>query len=418
MGRFIEKGKTALVATASGGVGFTLAGFLLRDWNFSWDWSVAAQPLATLGAGIAAIIAAAIALHNGEKTREQDKEIHETSSRAEQERTLRERFTSIVELLATEDLTKRESGAYALAALADDWAAFYKDDQELSLKEQQVCLNILTRQLRDPILENSPAQLFTFKERVQDIIFPRFEGKHFEQPGQWSDLYLILEHCHFYNLSSGGIFKQKASFSDAHFHGNTYFKISRFCNDAIFRRAQFHGGVDFRGSYFNIDTPAPQSSRNRNYADFSEAKFFNNAIFDRTKFYNEAIFNEACFIHNELYGENTAYPSDARFTYACFYSIASFEDALFQITTRFQKTIFSDKALFTYSLFGDYAFFPEAVFKDKARFNNAQFRSRALFTGAKFYLPLSDEYNKVLKDLNVDLSEAEFNVNPHNVATQ
>ena len=201
MGRFIEKGKTALVATASGGVGFTLAGLLLRDWNFSWDWSVAAQPLATLGAGIAAIITAAIALHNGEKTREQDKEIHETSSRAEQERTLRERFTSIVELLATEDLTKRESGAYALAALADDWAAFYKDDQESSLKEQQVCLNILTRQLRDPILENSPAQLFTCKERVQDIIFPRFEGKHFEQPGQWSDLYLILEHCHFYNLS-------------------------------------------------------------------------------------------------------------------------------------------------------------------------------------------------------------------------
>ena len=82
------------------------------------------------------------------------------------------------------------------------------------------------------------------------------------------------------------------------------------------------------------------------------------------------------------------------------------------------QTIVSDKALFTYSLFGDYAFFLEAVFKDKARFNNTQFRSRALFTGAKFYLPLSDEYNKVLKDLNVDLSEAEFNVNPHNVATQ
>lgn len=420
MGRFIEK-KDKPWLWGGGGIGAGLAiGFALAHIHTlqEWRWDIIAQPLATLGAGTAAIIAAWIALHNGKKTREQDKEIHEAKSRAEQERTLRERFTSIVELLATEDLTKRESGAYALAALADDWAAFYKDDQELSLKEQQVCLNILTRQLRDPILEDSPAQLFTFKERVQDIIFPRFEGERFEQPGQWSDLYLTLEHCHFYNLSSGGVFKQKTSFSDAHFHGNTYFKISRFCNDVIFKRAQFHDGVDFRGSHFNIDTPAPQSSRNRNYADFSEAKFFNNAIFDRTKFYNEAIFNEACFIHNELYGENTAYPSDARFTYACFYSIASFEDALFQITTRFQKTIFSDKALFTYSLFGDYAFFPEAVFKDKARFNNAQFRSRALFTGAKFYLPLSDEYNKVLKDLNVDLSEAEFNVNPHNVATQ
>ena len=96
MGDFVKWVKIILVVTISGGVGFTLAGFLLRDWDFSWDWTVAAQPLATLGAGTAAIIAAAIALHNGEKTREQDKE-----------RTLRERFTSIVELLATDDLTKR-----------------------------------------------------------------------------------------------------------------------------------------------------------------------------------------------------------------------------------------------------------------------------------------------------------------------
>ena len=132
MGRLIEKFKTALVVTTSGGVGFTLAGLLLRDWDFS-GWQLT-QPIATIIASIIGLTAAWIALHNGQKTREQDKEIHEAKSRAEQERALRERFTSIIELLATDDLTKRESGAYALAALAGDWAAFYKDDPESALR--------------------------------------------------------------------------------------------------------------------------------------------------------------------------------------------------------------------------------------------------------------------------------------------
>lgn len=178
-----------LLGTLLGGlIVWIYGGFLYRDWSFSWQWSVAGQPLATFGAGIAAIIAAWIALHNGKKTREQDKEIHEAKSRAEQESILRERFTSIVEMLSTnsEDYTKRESGAYVLAALADDWATFYKYDQKSALREQQVCLNILTSQLHDPLTEDSPPQLLTFKKRVQDIIFSRFINQKImdQEPGQ------------------------------------------------------------------------------------------------------------------------------------------------------------------------------------------------------------------------------------------
>ena len=184
-----------------------------------WRWDIIAQPLATLGAGIAAIIAAAIALHNGEKTREQDKEIHEAKSRAEQERALRERFTSIVELLATEDLTKRESGAYALAALADDWAAFYKDDTESSLKEQQVCLNILTGELRDPILKDSDLKLLTFKERVQDIIFFKFINQENNGPGPWSNLELDLSISSLYKPRINGFFNEYISFAQAELVG-------------------------------------------------------------------------------------------------------------------------------------------------------------------------------------------------------
>ena len=201
--------------------------------------------MATLGAGIAAIIAAAIALHNGEKTREQDKKIHEENSRAEQERALRERFTSIVELLATEDLTKRESGAYALAALADDWAAFYKDDQKSALREQQVCLNILTGLLREPIPSNRDEQKLLFKEKIQEIIFSRFKNlennkEKNRESGIWSDLEPDLRKCHFYNLNITGVyFNQKISFANSTFAGDTSFNESTFRNCADFSGAKF-----------------------------------------------------------------------------------------------------------------------------------------------------------------------------------
>ncbi|WP_390886545.1 pentapeptide repeat-containing protein, partial [Corynebacterium durum] len=316
MGRFIEKGKTALVATASGGVGFTLAGLLLRDWNFSWDWSVAAQPLATLGAGTAAIIAAAIALHNGEKTREQDKE-----------RTLRERFTSIVELLATDDLTKRESGAYALAALAGDWAAFYKDDPESALREQQVCLNILTGQLRDPILKDSPSELYTFKERIQDIIFTRFEERNGKSPGQWSDLNLNLENCHFYNISSKGIFKNRASFTNSHFHGRTSFTGAHFYDNTLFKSAHFCKHADFNRAHFNIRTPLDPNDHYRTYVDFSGTNFHDSVSFIKTIFHSGATFDGAHFNSNTPPRTATVFITDATFDLAHFYGIASFFQA-------------------------------------------------------------------------------------------
>ena len=83
MGRFIEKSDKPWLWGGGGIVAGLAIGFAIAHVHTlqEWRWDIIAQPLATLGAGIAAIIAAAIALHNGEKTREQDKEIHETSSR-------------------------------------------------------------------------------------------------------------------------------------------------------------------------------------------------------------------------------------------------------------------------------------------------------------------------------------------------
>ena len=389
-------------------MGFTLSGFLLRDWNFSWDWSVAAQPLATLGAGTAAIIAAAIALHNGEKTREQDKE-----------RTLRERFTSIVELLATDDLTKRESGAYALAALAGDWAAFYKDDPESALREQQVCLNILTGQLRDPILKDSPSELYTFKERIQDIIFTRFEEGNEKSSGQWSDLDLTLENCHFYNISSEGIFKNRVSFANSHFHGETNFSSSHFCDDTLFRGVNFYGCATFSKAHFNTETPYDPEDPYGKRADFSGVNFHERASFQEVKFHNRAVFKEAHFNSNTARHVDIGSYTHGRFSLAQFNGTTSFSKAQFNGTTLFSKAHFHICADFNRANFNESAWFGDAHFDAKTSFNNTQFKDETSFEGArfattadfsnvKFKLPESHESNKIIKSLNTNLDNAEF----------
>jgi hypothetical protein len=411
VGRFIEKGDKPWPWGGGGIVAGLAIGFAIAHIRAlrEWPWDILAQPLATLGAGTAAIIAAAIALHNGEKTREQDKEIHEAKSRAEQERALRERFTSIVELLATEDLTKRESGAYAMAALADDWAAFYKDDPELSLKEQQVCLNILTRQLRDPILEDSPAQLFTFKEIVQDIIFPRFEGNNNEEPGQWSTLNLVAEHCYFYNLSSKGFFKQRASFFNSHFHGKTSFTSAHFYDNAtfsgtrfhgcaIFSNARFHDGATFHGAHFyesasfsrvhiNIDTPFDSNNNYGNCANFSEIEFYNNASFYLAKFYNCASFNETHFNKNTPPRTDIEYHKDANFSLAHFHGLASFHGSHFHMHAHFWRAHFDETAWFKKSRFESFASFRESNFEAQTFFEDAHFRGRTDFQDVNFEGP-------------------------------
>ena len=99
--RWLPTLKTAAILVIGCVIGFVLAGYVMRGWDLSgWKWEVAAQPLATFGGAMVALIAAGIALHNGNETRAQEKEIYEERKRTEQERTLRERFTSIIEMLS------------------------------------------------------------------------------------------------------------------------------------------------------------------------------------------------------------------------------------------------------------------------------------------------------------------------------
>jgi hypothetical protein len=385
MGKSVKKTKTTPVAIASVGVGcgmgFALAGFLLRDWDFSWNWEVAAGPLATLGAGTAAIIAAAIALHNGEKTREQDKKIHEENSRAEQERALRERFTSIVELLATEDLTKRESGAYALAALADDWAAFYKDDQKSALREQQVCLNILTGLLREPIPSNRDEQKLLFKEKIQEIIFSRFKNlennkEKNRESGIWSDLEPDLRKCHFYNLNITGVyFNQKISFANSTFAGDTSFNESTFRNCADFSGAKFLDIILFTRLNFTELTL------------FDRAVFNSGAIFWETKFDCETFFEDVDFLDSTFFYAGNDYDEYPKIRTE-FLRKASFNGARF-----FGKAIFSNVIFHENTSFLDVQFRFKCTeeegeeFSSGAIFNKTEFQTVSSFGGSMFAAP-------------------------------
>ena len=373
MGKFAEKAKTTLVATASGGVGFALAGFLLRDWDFS-GWQLT-QPIATIIASIIGLTAAGIAFDNGQKTREQDKEIHEAKSRAEQERTLRERFTSIVELLATDDLTKRESGAYALAALADDWAAFYKYDQKSALREQQVCLNTLISLLREPISSEQDERKLLFKERIQEIIFSRFKNPDNNkdknrESGIWSDLKPELKECHFYNLDTKGAyfnqgisfvnstftaetsfsestFKKCANFSGSEFFGITLFARLNFTGLTLFDRATFNSAtlfcetkfdceayfedVDFLGRtyFFSADTPYAHAKNKTEFlraASLNGARFFKDTIFSNVIFHQNASFLDAQF--RSKYKEEAEVPDRVQFHETTFFT-SSFDGSIF-----------------------------------------------------------------------------------------
>jgi uncharacterized protein YjbI with pentapeptide repeats len=122
--------------------------------------------LAVLGIGGAALVAyrrqdiaerthevAASQLQLDSQKYDLDRDRHqlETDRRTDdQERELRTRFTTIAEQLGSTNYAVRHAGAYALAALADDWHRFGRDN------ERQVCVDLLCAQLRSPRSPNEP----------------------------------------------------------------------------------------------------------------------------------------------------------------------------------------------------------------------------------------------------------------------
>lgn len=100
------------------------------------------QPWATLIAGVAVLISAAIAASVAAYSRGQAEKHFQASHSLEVTGALRDRYTTSAAQLAHESAAIRLAGVYALAALADDWA------QNGNENERQVCIDLLRAYLR------------------------------------------------------------------------------------------------------------------------------------------------------------------------------------------------------------------------------------------------------------------------------
>lgn len=153
----------------------SLAGLAIASWVWKWEgfWRGAGQPYATVLAALAAVTAAAIALHNSHTQlgelrtqRELDHQRWVTQTKNDQDRweaqrqdeqtrwtdqrrrddikDLRSRFAEATEQLAHDRPAIRRSGAYAMAALVKDW-------RELGISEEaKVCLSVLAAYVTSP----------------------------------------------------------------------------------------------------------------------------------------------------------------------------------------------------------------------------------------------------------------------------
>lgn len=370
MGKSVKKTKTTPVAIASTGVGcgmgFVLAGFLLRDWDFSegmWSALTIVPPL------IAAIIAGRFSWNNGQADQKDNKE-----------KVLRERFTSIIEMLSPNDndLLKREAGIYELVTLSDDWADFYENEPQSAIREQQNCLNILTQQLSDPLTPHEyDPKICRFKQLVQYTICSKFSDRNNEGPGPWSHLALHLENCHLYQFEYPYSHFSGINFSGAHFHNKTEFKHCQFKGNATFTDATFHDNTSFEGAIFNHPIL---------YSDF------NSAHFEKYSDFTNAQFRETYFV-------GTKFDDGANFTEVKFYYITDFSNAKFHVkpTTKvnFRNEITFEKA----ELQKEFHLNDETYFPKDTSFKNA-----------KFHILKSDKTIKYLKELGADLTGSEYGV--------
>lgn len=232
-------------------------------WFTGIQFAPLATPIAGLLAAWVAITTAKWGLDSARATRRKDHTRWETDRRSEAERrraerhdaierTLRDRFHELVKLLAADELRAREGASFAIVALADDWLAHYRDDPSKAQSEQQVCLDVLISQLRDPLPDRvdatASARVAAFKRTIQGLISSRLGTIEGDKvlPGVWSSLKLSFDGCQFHNLD----------FSNRTLGGTTVsFKGAGFWGDsASFDGARFTGDlVSFVGASFGAE---------------------------------------------------------------------------------------------------------------------------------------------------------------------
>ncbi|MBB1019917.1 pentapeptide repeat-containing protein [Dietzia cinnamea] len=296
-----------------------------ENWANNEPWFTGFQA-ASLAVPIAAIIGAGVAITTARWGLRAERERRDIERRDTTERTLRDRFHELVKLLATDELRAREGAAYAVAALADDWRAHYRNEPDRARAEQQVCIDVLISQLRDPMPDDEAAygRMVAFKHSIQGIVRSRLGTVEDEitQPGVWSSFNFVFDGCTFHDLNMyrcvfdrgqvsfkgayfTGIttfkfahFTGGATFNDAHYTGDAVFSHTRFSGDAFFAYGHFIGGAGFNGARF------------AGRAQFAGAHFIGDEVFSGARFGGRAGFAGAHFTSTRVALEKADFGGD------------------------------------------------------------------------------------------------------------
>ncbi|MDF3284983.1 hypothetical protein [Gordonia sp. N1V] len=361
------------------------------------------QPWATLFAGVAAIIAAAIAFWVAYLTRRQLEKHWQTSNR-------QERFTTAATQLADDNPAVRIAGVAALEALTNDWIATpqhkhrhekkHPDHLTTGLRhpQAQACVNVLCAYLRLPETSRDDSSLTHETITRNHVDGSTREQTHHYKPDDREVRNTILrtitthlhpEHTHpwthlDYDFTAAHL--HDADFTDCQFHGattsfdgakfrgeKTSFHGSRFCGGATsFYKTQFHGI----------------------YTTFYDAQFHGDVTsFTQAQFRSE---EATVFDHVQCYGEATSFYL-AQFRSA----MTSFDGAKFH----------SDEAIFIGAEFrGEKTSFLRAEFHcGHTEFHEARFYGRfTSFDGAEFRSAMTSFDGAEFRSAQVSFDAARF----------
>ncbi|WP_238423126.1 pentapeptide repeat-containing protein [Gordonia sp. 'Campus'] len=316
----------AAVAGAGGGAAVIYAippvlySCLADDENWGEFFKAAAPAYGATTAGLLAVAAASLALHNGRQDRKARQIVDDRGHNAESIRELRSRYTTAVEQLADTRTTISQAGVYAIAAIADDWLRInLPDTLQINTKaEAQTCINVLTAYLRQqhPNFDHDDIE-YRHEGQVDQVIrdtILRTIVEHL-RPGHdgqsWTELTFDLNGATLHNVNfEDCVFKGAANFGASRFYGRrTAFSNVRFNGAAIFAQAQFFG----------------------NNTEFAFAQFCTGANFEGAKFRSadKTLFDFAVFGAITSFADAAFYSNETHFGDADFGSPVTFKNAIF-----------------------------------------------------------------------------------------
>ena len=375
-----------VLAVLGGAWAFLFPLAINADFSQNGDGAALRQMLIYTTGGILGVITLGENHRKNSLEKAKNDQDHTRQVRAER----RNRYTTAIEQLSDDKASIRLGGVYTLVGLVDEWLSDEKTSPnfEERRKEGQVIINNLCAYIRSPFLPaehaeqldkpyaknlqndfdgdkekfNADKQAFkqqkaTLEEErqirlniVQEI---RGRLRNVNESGPWSDFDYNFSNAHFFYYTdfsdsifgaftdfSGAKFTEDADFSGAKFTKADFsrakftkadFSRAKFTGASFFRaeftktsffRAKFTGYADFSRAKFTEDADFSRAEFTKTsffrakftgYADFSGAKFTRYADFSKAKFTQNADFSKAKFSHMVNPGNyNFVVSSDSR----------------------------------------------------------------------------------------------------------